>query len=573
MIGEPSFEEGQDYLDRSKVLHVEFRTPVDIHGEVSGIGSSVYSVSAHLMFGPDDRLVLVAGECSCSVDFNCKHVAALLLAAEDRLACQTGARHAGDAARLPGEVRHWLGLWPGTMSAVSEVRPTGPPVPSREHLFYVIHRDWLRGMCISPYRAYLKKDGTIGTNFRPFDRRSSWARNNLTVQDAGLIGKLDFFADYNFQPRYDWPEGDVLVDLVREIVETGRARAHEIRGMTMCWAPPRQCELVWEVSATGEQHLVARDAAGSQLTLLPFPTPFFFDPATGETGITETELSPRVVSWFADAPAVPIEAVDAVASRLSRFGQSATVPQLHRIEQRTDVRPEPILTLYGCEQTATLYGPGGQRRTTDEMSSTIYPCARLEFAYEGATSRLRPGGKGDILIFGADGPAIIRPDHARESGFRKTLSKVANRHGCKHPNALRSGITPPRGVLDADIVFPPLQDPDEEDAAAAGIGFVAQAVPALRSQGWHVEIDRTWPFSVYEGPITFTTSAKQSSDPDWFSLALSLEANGRSIDITQTVLQIVQELPVDKWGQLEEGFDVDRHLAGMIFRTRLEDGT
>ena len=164
-------------------------------------------------------------------------------------------------------------------------------------------------------------------------------------------------------------------------------------------------------------------------------------------------------------------------------------------------------------------------------------------------------------------------DHEREAGFRETLAEAGGRHGCKHPNALRTGITPPRGVLDADIVFPPLRDPDEEDAAASGTGFVALAVPALRSAGWRVEIDGTWPFSVYEGPITFSASARPSSDSDWFSLALSLEADGRSIDITQTVLQIVEELPVDEWGQLKEDIDVDRHLAGMIFRTRLEDGT
>ena len=570
-LGEPSFRDGQIYLDLGKVLRVEFKTPVELHGEVSGSGSSVYSVSAHLMFGPDDTLALIEGYCSCPVAFNCKHVAALLLAAGDRPAEEAVAQDTIDLSRLPGDVRNWLGRWPGTTGASTEVRPPGPPVPSREHLFYVIHRDRFRGMCISPYRAYLKKDGTIGTNFRSFDRRSSWTRGNLTVQDAGLIGKLDFFADYSFDPSYDWPEGDVLIDFVREIVETGRARAHEIRGMAMCWASPRHCELVWDVGANGEQYLVAHDGAGSQLTLLPFPTPFFFDPATGETGVAETALPSRIVCWFADAPTVPPHAAQALASKLSRMGRHA--PRLHAVEERTDVRPEPILTLYACEQAATLYGPGGQRRTADEMSPTIYPCARLEIAYEGAPSRLRPGDKGDILTFGADGHTVIRPDRTRESEFRKTLSNAAKRHGCKHPNALRSGIRPPRGVLDADMVFPPLQDPDEENAAAAGIGFVAQAVPWLRSQGWRVEIDPTWPYSVYDGPITFATSAKQSSDPDWFSLALSLEANGRSIDITQTVLQIVEELPVDKWGQLEEGFDVDRHLAGMIFRTRLEDGT
>ena len=426
-------------------------------------------------------------------------------------------------------------------------------------------------MCISPYRAYLKKNGTIGTNFRRFDRLSSWNRKNLTVQDAGLVGKLDFFAHDGYEPGYDWPEGDVLVDLVREIVETGRARADEIRGMSLTWAPARPCEPVWEVGGAGEQHLVIRDGAGSPLTLLPFPTPLFFDPATGETGVAETALPPRIACWFADAPAVPPRAARALASKLSRIGRHA--PRIHSVEERTDVRPEAILTLYGCEQAATLYGPRASRRAATGIPSTVYPCGRLEVAYKGVTPSLRPGSGGDIPVHGDGGLAVIMRDHEREAGFRETLAEAGGRHGCKHPNALRTGITPPRGVLDADIVFPPLRNSDEEDAAASGTGFVALAVPALRSAGWRVEIDGTWPFSVYEGPITFSALARPSSDSDWFSLALSLEADGRSIDITQTVLQIVEELPVDEWGQLKEDFDVDRHLAGMIFRTRLEDGT
>ena len=39
------------------------------------------------------------------------------------------------------------------------------------------------------------------------------------------------------------------------------------------------------------------------------------------------------------------------------------------------------------------------------------------------------------------------------------------------------------------------------------------------------------------------------------------------------MLQIVEELPVDEWGRLEEGFDVESHLAGRTFHTRLDDGS
>ena len=39
------------------------------------------------------------------------------------------------------------------------------------------------------------------------------------------------------------------------------------------------------------------------------------------------------------------------------------------------------------------------------------------------------------------------------------------------------------------------------------------------------------------------------------------------------MLQLVAELPVDECGRLEEGFDIESHLAGRLFHVRLEDGS
>ena len=106
----------------------------------------------------------------------------------------------------------------------------------------------------------------------------------------------------------------------------------------------------------------------------------------------------------------------------------------------------------------------------------------------------------------------------------------------------------------------------------AGLGFVVQAVPRLRSEGWRIEVDESWPFRLHDGPVAFST-ALESTDTDWFSLSLSLEANGRTFDVAPIVLQLVAELPVDEWGRLEEGFDIESHLAGRLFHVPLEDGS
>ena len=567
-IGEPSFSRGRDYFDRGRVQSVHFETPFHVLGLVSGSRARAYAVSAK--FGPDEDDFLLEGICSCPVGRNCKHLAAVMLAAEEMTAERAGSPGGASHGEVPHDVHRWLALWPKKRAAVEAVRAPGPPSPGQDHLFYVIHLDPVLGMCITPYRAYLKKDGTIGTNFREFERHSTWTRRNLTLQDAALVGKLDLFADSGFDPRYEWPEGDVLIELIQEIVETGRALAHDIHGIALSWSLPRTVEFVWEAGRSGEQRLVARDGHGAALELLPFPTPIFIDTETGETGVAETALLPDLVSWFAAAPVVPHGAINAVEAELLRIGPQAPVPRMHRIEERADVWPEAVLTLYGCEHRLSRHRHVPYWENRGEARSVVYPCARLEIAYDGVATRFRVGESGDIRVPGENGLAVIRRDHGGEEAFREALVRTAGRHGGRHPSKVRFDLPPPQSVRDADIVFAPVTELEDE-AAGDGIAFVSRMVPLLRAEGWRVEIDESWPFRVYDGPVAFSTSL-EATGSDWFSLRLSMEANGRSFAIAPIVLQLVETLPVDELGQLEDGFDVERHLAGRMFHARLEDG-
>ena len=571
-VGHTSFERGLDYFERGMVRSVKFDAPYRLQGEVSGRRANPYSVWAMLALASDGRLRSVEGHCSCPMGFNCKHVAALLLAAQEGSVRPAGSRNRTAPEVVPGEVRQWLDRWPEAAAGKVDSRPDGPLARSREHLFYVVGMDARRRAHITPYKAYLKKDGMIGTNFREFQERiSSGTRRYLTLEDAAILGKLDFYRDGRYPRGYNWPEGEDLIGLVREIVETGRALADEIRGIALSWSELRHCELAWSVGEAGEQHVVARDGAGSPVTLLPFPTPLFVDPETGEIGVAETALKPQLASWFAAAPPVRHGSADAVVAKLSRIGQHAPVPQLHRVEERSDVPPTPVLTLYGCTYRLPRYVYSDYRGRAGDGASVVYPCARLEVAYDGAAKAVPAGSGEDIAASVGNGFTVIRRDRAREAAFEEVLREAAERHGFEDCELLRLDHALPRELREADIVFPPLLEGDD-GAAAAGIGFVSKTVPKLRAEGWRVEIDGTWPLRLYEGAVAFSTSL-ESPDDDWFSLGLLLEAKGRKFDIAPIVHQFVESLPVDEWGQLEEGFAVDSYLAGRTFHARFEDGT
>ena len=572
-VGEGSYLRGLDCFRRGMVRSVRFGEPGRIHGEVSGSRSESYSVVARYETGSGGTFVPVEGHCSCPVGHNCEHTAAVLLAARYLSPEAVGGVAVTAGEGVSGDVRLWLDDWPGAAPVKPDARPPGPPEPGRDHLFYVVHREATAAMRIDPYRAYVKKDGEIGRNVREYrEGRASAEGKFLTPEDAALIGRLGHYHVDIWPRRYDWPEGEELIGLVRGIVQTGRARADDIRGMALSWSEPRRCELSWEVGEGGRQRIAARDEAESALALLPFPTPLFLDPQTGEVGVADTGLPVRLASWFAAAPPVERGSIDAVNEKLSRIGGHAAMPKLHRVEEGKDIRPEPVPRLFGRELRPMRYAHDGRRVVSVGRGEAVfYPCVRLEIAYPGVGGRLRAGQGDDIAVRDGDRYAVVRRDRTREAGFLETLREAARPHAWSDGERMRYGLGAEDELPDADIVFPPTGE-SEDDASGAGAGFAARAVPRLRAAGWRIEVDGSWPFRLHEGPVAFSAGL-QDTENDWFSLRLSLEADGKKFDVAPMVLQLVDELPVDEWGRLETGFDIERHLAGRSFQVRLDDGS
>ena len=71
---------GRDYFRRGKVLSCRVNEG-EIEGVVSGSGRNVYEQSICLS---DDDDWLIDGSCTCPMEYNCKHVAAVMFAYLER---------------------------------------------------------------------------------------------------------------------------------------------------------------------------------------------------------------------------------------------------------------------------------------------------------------------------------------------------------------------------------------------------------------------------------------------------------------------------------------------------------
>ncbi len=82
-VGATFYDRGASYARRNRVLRMRWKqADVALYGTVVGNGG-LYETSAYFV-DYDDNFAFEQGECSCPVGFNCKHVAALVIAAVKR---------------------------------------------------------------------------------------------------------------------------------------------------------------------------------------------------------------------------------------------------------------------------------------------------------------------------------------------------------------------------------------------------------------------------------------------------------------------------------------------------------
>src|SRR5947207_13074323 len=80
-VGPRSYDRGRAYVRGGRVLKLAWDADADaLTGTVLGRGA-LYDTTAFFAVAPDGELRFQEGECSCPLGYDCKHVAALVIAA------------------------------------------------------------------------------------------------------------------------------------------------------------------------------------------------------------------------------------------------------------------------------------------------------------------------------------------------------------------------------------------------------------------------------------------------------------------------------------------------------------
>ncbi|MCC6751352.1 MAG: DEAD/DEAH box helicase [Deltaproteobacteria bacterium] len=72
-------------------------------------------------------------------------------------------------------------------------------------------------------------------------------------------------------------------------------------------------------------------------------------------------------------------------------------------------------------------------------------------------------------------------------------------------------------------------------------GFTAYTVPQLRRLGWQVEVADSYRWRVVDDAVPFYARLEEDEEPDWFSLELGIDVNGRRINLVPGLLSLLED--------------------------------
>ena len=485
--------------------------------------------------------VRIIGACTCPMRSNCKHVAAVAIAAAKRETLLTRsaasmatsrqspattkgktAKTQATKAELPETIQLWLS---GFDREEEDESSEDYPANIRTRVFYVLTSETvttgLPRIMIDPMTVTLRKDGSAGSIRRYAPHQVQTPAQYLRASDLLILTRLSRRSIHGPIPSDEDPE-----DTLRKILTTGRARWGTAEGPALKEGPERPGQITWITRPDAYQQATVSVDAG--LTALRVPPPWYVDPDAGIVGPIAFDLSARMVKRLLDAPPIPPESAREVRAQLAKRLPAAKVPVPSELQPATLVREamRPHLRLInGALPMDPSYGRG----TARPLRAGLYavPLARLSYEYGAVTlpRTSRPQPKltvrdGQIFDVQRDLQAEARTlERLREMWFAPVseIVHVYYQHAHTDDFALR----------------------EISASGHAWLDFVTQDVPRLRADGWLVEIDSDFPLQVVSADTDIDAELVEGSGIDWLELNLGVHIDGQRVDLIPPLLKLI----------------------------------
>jgi len=309
------------------------------------------------------------------------------------------------------------------------------------------------------------------------------------------------------------------LDWLQRLLNTGRVFDSE--GALLVWAAPFAAHCVWRMdSDTGCQRLLWQ--LPDAVWLLPTETPGYWDRASGRCGEIQSDYPLPARIWIRQAPALVPDAVPGFVSREGARLEAWGLPLPQVLAQRSlHTTPGGLLRLFTRS--------AGSEGFRDRM--------RACFRYEHENCAIRfdaaeAADEGTVVVPERGERITFQRDSDRERALLERLHEALA--GCE-----------PRTLDDGDIGLA---------QSRAWIEVTTRVLPALRDEGWRVEIEPG--FRQHWVRANAFDVETRWLDRDWFELALRIELDGEPIALLPLLARLREQYSCSALGLLDPDSEI-----------------
>ncbi|WP_159911443.1 DEAD/DEAH box helicase [Pantoea sp. 18069] len=493
--------------------HLQWLDEHTLSAQVQGSARAPYQVEV-TFFHAGDKLVM-DGECSCPVGFNCKHVAVVLIAGLQQASTPA-------AAGIRPEVVTWLESFRRKQTAATPSKKKSAAAKPSHVLAYVIAPTHRQALEIFLYKARANSDGImlpLVDRWHNVERALVQPPKFVTEEDLPILRGLWLNPPLYYMDSFTL-QGATGAALLEQLLATGRlfsAPSVDTRPLIaprrLQPGPSRGGQIIWKAQADQRVHPVLETAPPAAMLLTATQPCWYVDPQRGEAGIIDLPWPAGVLADFLSMPAITHEEAALVGSVLREVAPDLPLPPTQDASaiRVIDAAPVPVLSL----GTLPIYSWSSHPpRDWLDFATVSFDYAGVCVAAQSATT----------LVQQADG-AVVQLKRQRDleqrwlKGLQKTGLRKIPRHQFHGPESFPDdmlGLADPKDWLD----------------------FMRQGLPALRQDGWQVAMSESFRHNVVE--IDAITGSLQQADDGWFDMEMGITVNDRQVRLEPLLAQLFQ---------------------------------
>ncbi len=493
--GDTFFVRGRSYFEQGRVESVKIaeENPASVLLEGAVSGSNGHRYLQKVAIHRSDDLLDIDGDCSCPMEYNCKHVAAICLVYRERLSERTVASNAS----TDGILLQWLQRLaehasdtPGTSEFLVYVLKLAPaqtanPRSVQVELRLVRRRSkgvgYTKGRKIRIYN--LIYDYQKPAYLRDLDR--DIARLLATTPESA----------YQSDPTLSGIGGHLALE---KMVESGRCHWEESTHPALGAGETRQLSIQWRTSERADMHLALSVDPPAHVVLTE--PPMYLDAAQNRVGELDTlGFNARQLRELLRAPSIGKDRVEEFSRALIRdFPGLPLPPPVPVLIQVVEGRPPvPALRL-----TATKAGPAHAH------------LLHLDFQYGPIRVSARPEAPSSLIDQNGTLYRVARDPEKERAALAVLLD-------CGFETVRLEGAGP--AVL--------RQGGNSIAGTSRWSAFIRETLPRLESEGWLVERDDQFLLRFESGEWVAQLDADDQQSNDWFGLRFDLEVGGQRLPL------------------------------------------